>query len=120
MIQLDDDPKFIYIIGGCQNGIVSNKTWIVNLENYFLINEGPSLNIPRCGHSSAKFKLNGKEFIVVAGGKNEDSVELLEVSAVQQVWQKGKNRISFFCVSYFDKIRKNSNFQQNLEQCDFF
>ena len=101
MIQLDDDPKFIYIIGGCQNGIVSNKTWIVNLENYFLINEGPSLNIPRCGHSSAKFKLNGKEFIVVAGGKNEDSVELLEVSAVQQVWQKGKNRISYF-VSYFE------------------
>ena len=42
MIQYDE--KSIYIIGGFQNNLKSNKTWIVDPTNGFQITEGPSLN----------------------------------------------------------------------------
>ena len=38
MIQIDS--KTIYIIGGHQNGKVSNKTWIADPTNDFQIKEG--------------------------------------------------------------------------------
>ena len=47
MIQYDND--FVYIIGGIQDYSFSNKTWRININNNFLIEEGPSLNLPRAG-----------------------------------------------------------------------
>ena len=66
MIQYDE--KSIYIIGGFQNGSISNKTWIVDPTNEFQITEGPSLNKGRYSHGCAKMTLNGRTILVVAGG----------------------------------------------------
>ena len=87
------DKNCIYIIGGFQNDSVSRKTWIVTLNNFnisdnggkfeFEIKEGPSLNIDRKEHSSGKMDIDGKTYLIAAGGINEansflDSVEILD------------------------------------------
>ena len=87
MIQLN--YKKIFMIGGFQNGSTSNKTWIVDPCNNYKVKEGPPLNKLRVGHSSAKMKLNGKTVIVVAGGFEEDSVEILDPSSGKG-WIYGK------------------------------
>ena len=99
MVQIDS--KTVYIIGGHQNGKVSNKTWIVDPTNDFQIKEGPSLNEARQSHSSARMKIKGKIFIVVAGGNDcgssipvpgghhKKSVELLDTTSPNQVWEMG-------------------------------
>ena len=67
MIQIDSNT--VYIIGGSLNGSKSKKTWIIkNPMEKFEIKEGPSLNEFRSPCSCAKMKINGKVFIVVAGG----------------------------------------------------
>ena len=91
MIQYDE--KSIYIIGGFQNGSISNKTWIVDPTNEFQITEGPSLNKGRYSHGCAKMTLNGRTILVVAGGNGEryetlDSVEILDPSG-NNVWTPG-------------------------------
>ena len=99
MVQIDS--KTVYIIGGHQNGKVSNKTWIVDPTNDFQIKEGPSLNEARQSHSSARMKIKGKIFIVVAGGNDcgssipvpgghhKKSVELLDTTSPDQFWEMG-------------------------------
>ena len=100
MIQIDS--KTVYIIGGSQNGSNSKKSWIIkNPMEKFEIKEGPSLNEFRSPCSCAKMKINGRLFIVAAGGSlawggqshhdhpssNEDSmnsVELLDTSSSGQ------------------------------------
>ena len=112
MVQIDS--KTVYIIGGMQNGKVSNKTWIVDPTNDFQIKEGPSLNEARDSHSSAKMKINGKLYIVVAGGMNcgsstpvpggfeKKSVELLDTTSPDQFWEMGPTAILrslfYFCI----------------------
>ena len=91
MIQYDE--KSIYIIGGFQNGSISNKTWIVDPTNEFQITEGPSLNKGRYSHGCAKMTLNGRTILVVSGGCGEDyktldSVEILDPSE-NNVWTPG-------------------------------
>ena len=87
MIQYDE--KSIYIIGGDQNGSISNKTWIVDPTNEFQITEGPSLNKGRAYHGCAKMTLNGRTILVVAGGFGAlDSVEILDPSS-NNVWTQG-------------------------------
>ena len=87
MIQYDE--KSIYIIGGDQNGSISNKTWIVDPTNEFQITEGPSLNKGRAYHGCAKMTLNGRTILVVAGGFGAlDSVEILDPSG-NNVWTQG-------------------------------
>ena len=89
MIQYDE--KSIYIIGGRQNGTISNKTWIVDPTNGFKIKEGPSLNNRRYYHGCAKMTLNGKTILVVAGGFDSgamDSVEILDPLG-NNVWTQG-------------------------------
>ena len=76
-------PEAIYLIGGYQDGVLSNKTWIVDLTDGFKIFEGPSLKIARCSHATGKMVVNGKTLIVVAGGefrqgRSTDSVEILD------------------------------------------
>ena len=99
MIQIDSST--IYIIGGNQNGhFNSKKTWIVkNPMEKFEIKEGPSLNESRSSCSCAKMKINGRIFIVVAGGGQSkddgtfigptNSVELLDTSSPGQSWKMG-------------------------------
>ena len=87
MIQYDE--KSIYIIGGYQNGSISNKTWIVDPTNEFQIKEGPSLKKSRCNHGCAKMTLNGRTILVVAGGAGaEHSVEILDPLG-NNVWTPG-------------------------------
>ena len=89
MIQYNE--KSIYIIGGGQNGFLSNKTWIVDLTNGFQIKEGPSLNNGRASHGCAKMAVNGRTILVVAGGYNSrylDSVEILDPLG-NNVWTQG-------------------------------
>ena len=95
MIQYNE--KSIYIIGGSQNGSISNKTWIVDPTNEFQITEGPSLNKGRAYHGCAKMTLNGRTILVVAGGFGAqesggygalDSVEILDPQG-NNVWTSG-------------------------------
>ena len=48
MVQID--PKTIYLTGGAQDGMVSNKTWIIDPMNNFDIRSGPALNEARYHH----------------------------------------------------------------------
>ena len=89
MIQYNE--KSIYIIGGDQNGFLSNKTWIADPTNQFRITEGPSLNKARSSHGCAEMTLNGRTILVVAGGFDGghlDSVEILDPSG-KNVWTPG-------------------------------
>ena len=93
------DSRTVYIIGGLQNGSLaspSNKIWSIdissdNFSNVFWI-EGPSLNEPRYRHACGKMNVNGKMFIVVAGGSKHGSVELLDISSSSDIkgWKLGK------------------------------
>ena len=93
MIQVD--PKKIYLIGGTQNSVTCNKTWIIDPMNNFDIRSGPTLNEAREGHSSNKMKINSKIYLVVVGGRGNhgilDSVELLDTTSANQGWIKGMN-----------------------------
>ena len=91
------NPTTIYLIGGIaldsQNG---HKTLIIDPTNDFQIKEGPSLNFARRGHSCSKMRIEGKLYLVVAGGlghKDEtiDTVELLDTSCTKQGWKMGIN-----------------------------
>ena len=85
------DKKSIYIIGGIQNGCYSNKTWIVDPTNGFLIKEGPSMNKARSNHGCAKMTVNRKTILVVVGGTNLGhlgSVEILDPSE-NNIWIPG-------------------------------
>ena len=94
---IEVDSRTVYIIGGLQNGSLSspsNKIWTIdfmsdNFSNDWI--EGSSLNEPRYRHACGKMTLNGKIILVVVGGKNKDSVELLDTSLldIEQKWVKG-------------------------------
>ena len=84
MVQIDS--KSILIIGGWQNGCISNKTWFVDLSNGFEIKDGPPLNHARAFHSCSKIILNGKVFIVVASGHGYKSVEILDSTLPEKGW----------------------------------
>ena len=91
------NPTTIYLIGGVpfdsQNG---HKTLIIDPTNDFQIKEGPSLNFARSNHSCSKMRIEGKIYLVVAGGldyddETIDSVELLDTSCAKQEWKMGMN-----------------------------
>ena len=82
----------IFIIGGwLGGGNKSTATWVVDPSNNFRLKEGPSLNVPRNGHSCSKMTINGRVLIVVAGGSDGqsclDSVEILDLN--YPVWIQG-------------------------------
>ena len=104
MIKYDENS--IFIIGGKQNDVISNKTWIINPKKEFQIKEGPNLNQLRFGHACGKMLApNGKILLVVAGGtglvKNSEShhlkflnsVEILDPS-LKQGWKLGQSILS--------------------------
>ena len=123
-----EDSGNVYIIGGIQKGtflsqstdLISNQTWIVDPSKNFEMTSGPSLNMARVDHCCAKMEIDGKVFIVVAGGQCDPSdipsdddewhyfdpdadigaedypdpqlisVELLDISSPNQAWTYGK------------------------------
>ena len=113
MIQYDE--KTIYIIGGVQNGSISNKTWIVDPTNEFQITEGPSLNKGRYSHGCAKMTLNGRTILVVAGGFGAmDSVEILDPLG-NNVWTQGLY-LKSITVENFD-YKSHFIFQDQIYHC---
>ena len=87
------DPNAIYLIGGIQNGVISNKTWIINPNQDFQIKEGPMLHVERWGHSCGKMiSTDGKVVIVVAGGISDigmlQNVEILNPTS-DKGWEYG-------------------------------
>ena len=89
------DESAIYLIGGSlglQNWFPSMKTWIIDPTNY-QIKVGPSLCSPRKGHSCSKMRIEGRNFLIVAGGCNRngplDTVELLDTTNPDQGWKMG-------------------------------
>ena len=117
------DPKTIYLIGGFQEYHQrSNKTWIIDPTNNFQIKVGPSLNIGRTSFSCSKMKIEGRIFLVVAGGVGDsltppttmgdpgdeylDSVELLDITCPQKGWEMGNfNLILSAFVFVFSKYQ---------------
>ena len=95
MIQFDS--KSIFIIGGYQNEVKSNQTWIADPTNGFSIRRGPPLNIARSLHLCGKMNINGKSWIIVAGGCGLrgylSSVELLDPMS-GKMWVYGKKELS--------------------------
>ena len=92
----------VYIIGGWQGRVNSNqKVWIADLLNDFSISEGPSLDVPRFGHTCGKMIVNGSILIVVAGGSDGsnclDSVEILECESDK--WTQGSMNLQCFKTS---------------------
>ena len=95
------DPTTIYLIAGFQNEQKSNKTWIINPSNNFQIRMGPPLNIARWKHSCSKMKIEGRIFLVAAGGffcsgemggiieETLDSVESLDTTCPNNGWKMG-------------------------------
>ena len=80
------------LIGGHQDGKISNNTWKVQIENNFnfLFSKGPNMVEKRAKHSCAKMKINGSIYVVAVGGYHRKSIELLNIShANGQNWFKG-------------------------------
>ena len=91
MVQLDS--KSIFIIGGYQNGVKSDKTWVVDPTNNYQVKEGPTMKTVKWVHSCAKMKIKEKTILVVVGntldGDLEDLVELLDTSVPDPKWTIG-------------------------------
>ena len=108
MIQYNS--KSIYVIGGVQNGSISNNTWILDPTNNFQIRKGPSLNVARMEYSCGKLEVNGKLYLIVAGGwigrYGLGSVELLDPSS-SQGWISGM---------YISGCQKNHFMSYNREK----
>ena len=88
--------NFVLIFGGIQNGLRSNCSWIANPLSGSKIKPGPNLNFIRHQHSCGKFKLNGKLYVIVAGGRNEndevlDTTEIFDCNSTQSKWTIGKS-----------------------------
>ena len=76
----------------------SSKTWMVDTRNLSEFKPGPPLNNPTgyLGTCCAKMVIDGKNFIVVFGGKS--TIELLDISTPNQGWIMGKIKL---CSCFF-------------------
>ena len=102
MVKLNDSA--IFIIGGDNGKITSSEgflptadfqTWIVDPTNEFKFTEGPKLNEVRYDSACGKYEDSGKTKLIVAGGYRYGngemySVETLDPSSPNNVWQYGK------------------------------
>ena len=94
MVQVD--AQTIYIIGGDEGNLVNigrNLTWKVDPTNNFKMEPGPSLIEGRREHACATMQVNGRIFIVAAGGRKKSSVELLDTSSPEEGWKLGAYHI---------------------------
>ena len=80
------------LISGKQDGIdkSSNNTWIIDLNNGFKVTEGPPLKNGRRHHSCGKIRDKyGNILLIIAGGENKKSVEVLNTSVMKE-WIESK------------------------------
>ena len=94
MVKLSDNR--IFIIGGDQNGEISNQVWIADPSKDFEITIGQPLRRSRRHFSCAAFEddIDGTTKIIIAGGNSPsqngmDSVEILNLSVTGSQWTEG-------------------------------
>ena len=82
------------IIGGSTNGPESAKSYVINVESK-VIESGPELMHARDVHACSEIEIDGKQYIIIAGGSFQidqkvlSSTELLDRYDFSQGWQKG-------------------------------
>ena len=125
MVQISNDA--IYIIGGKQDGEISNKVWIANPFNDFEITRGPSMKEARYFVSGAAYQdSNGVMKIVVAGGIGltgyTSTVEVLDPSTSNK-WEYGEFQIKihFHLFYIYNQILwiklSNGSLQIHTDKC---
>ena len=97
MVQID--TKTIYMIGGYKLATreKTEETWVIDPSSNYDFKPGPSLNQARSFHSCATMVLNGRNFLIIAGGstrlpeKCNTMVEILDTSNPTHGWIEGPN-----------------------------
>ena len=100
MVQID--TKTIYIIGGYKLATREEtaETWVIDTSSNYDFKPGPSLKKARSFHACATMILNGRIFIIIAGGQASQSVllggcnttvEILDTSNPTHGWIEGPN-----------------------------
>ena len=103
-----DSDKFM-VIGGMDGGY-RDETYLINVKTNLRIS-GPKLNTARSDHACAELHVNGKNLIIVTGGWNVRSTEILDKSNVGQGWQNGKN-LKFYSIFVYLNISISINFRR--------
>jgi len=90
--QVPWDSETFFIIGGWGDS-KRDETYFINVKTNQLTN-GPSLKTARSSHACGELQINGKAYIIVTGGFNNNrdyliSTEVLDKNNVGQGWQKG-------------------------------
>ena len=69
MLQYSDN--IVYLIGGVQDAVISDKTWIIDMTNGFKIEEGPIL--PKTNHlyTCTSMAVDGDIILVASGGSRK-------------------------------------------------
>ena len=69
MVQYSDN--IVYLIGGWQDGVLSDKTWIIDMTNGFKIEEGPTL--PKNNHlyTCSSMVVDGDTILAASGGSTK-------------------------------------------------
>ena len=97
MVQID--TKTFYIIGGYKFATreKTEETWVIDPSSNYDFKPGPSLKLARSFHSCATMVLNGRNFLIIAGGstrlpeKCNTMVEILDTSNPTHGWIEGPN-----------------------------
>ena len=86
------DTNTFLIIGGYSE-IFRKQTYFINIANNTIAN-GPDLLTARFSFGCHDMKINGEDFIIVAGGNGAwQSTEYLQKANYQSGWKKSKNYI---------------------------
>ena len=86
------DTNTFLIIGGW-DGTYRKQTYFINIANNTIAN-GPDLLTARFSFGCHDMKINGEDFIIVAGGNGAwQSTEYLQKANYQSGWKKSKNYI---------------------------
>ena len=92
------DANTFMIIGGRDSGSDRNDTYFINIANN-TYTTGPTLLIARAYSACHNLKINGEDFIIVAGGSRysdsspnvSNSTEYLQKANYASGWKKSKN-----------------------------
>ena len=102
MVAIDDDTAMVIGGSGIEIDDSRGRTFIYNLIEFVMTQEGPTLLTPRYVHASSVFtdSTTNLKYVVVAGGliedlEQQDSVEVLEWPSGQE-WIQGKQVFASF------------------------
>ena len=74
------------VTGGQENG-----TYFVNTDTE-TVTPGPAMQNARTYHACQEFLFQGQPYIIVGGGYDENSTEVLDKNNVGQGWTEGKQK----------------------------